>query len=144
MVYVNYGRKEDFKKLKDVYKINCTGRIVIVRYGKLFRGEKVQILCLVSTILSVFVSYFTCPIDVSACVCVYMRVCVYIRFYVYLYMRVCVCVFAYLCLCIYSNKRRRRISAAVEQASHFWLDLKSYYCFFSLKVSAAFSYLITK
>ena len=40
-MYVNYGRKSDFKKLKDNYKVNCTGKIVIVRYGKIYRGRKV-------------------------------------------------------------------------------------------------------
>ncbi|XP_048586713.1 N-acetylated-alpha-linked acidic dipeptidase 2 isoform X2 [Nematostella vectensis] len=41
LVYVNYGREEDFKYLKD-NNINVTGKIVIARYGKLFRGGKAQ------------------------------------------------------------------------------------------------------
>ncbi|KAI8500151.1 hypothetical protein Bbelb_217170 [Branchiostoma belcheri] len=41
VVYANYGRMEDFKKLVDK-GINCTGRIVIMRYGKIYRGDKVE------------------------------------------------------------------------------------------------------
>ncbi|KAJ8410841.1 hypothetical protein AAFF_G00187980 [Aldrovandia affinis] len=42
LVYVNYGRTEDFFQLERDLKINCTGRIVIARYGKIFRGNKVK------------------------------------------------------------------------------------------------------
>lgn len=42
LVYVNYGRTEDFFKLQREMGINCTGKIVIVRYGKIFRGNKVK------------------------------------------------------------------------------------------------------
>lgn len=42
LVYVNYGRIEDFFKLEREMKINCTGKIVIARYGKIFRGNKVM------------------------------------------------------------------------------------------------------
>nr|XP_006118442.1 putative N-acetylated-alpha-linked acidic dipeptidase isoform X1 [Pelodiscus sinensis] len=42
LVYVNYGRTEDFFKLKREMGINCTGKIVIARYGKIFRGNKVK------------------------------------------------------------------------------------------------------
>lgn len=41
LVYVNYGRTEDFFQLEREMGINVTGRIVIVRYGKIFRGNKV-------------------------------------------------------------------------------------------------------
>lgn len=41
LVYVNYGRTEDFFTLERVMGINCTGKIVIARYGKIFRGNKV-------------------------------------------------------------------------------------------------------
>ncbi|XP_066296128.1 N-acetylated-alpha-linked acidic dipeptidase 2-like [Branchiostoma lanceolatum] len=41
LVYANYGRMEDFKKLVDK-GINCTGRIIIMRYGKIYRGDKVE------------------------------------------------------------------------------------------------------
>uniref|UniRef100_A0A7N6FF85 Glutamate carboxypeptidase 2 n=1 Tax=Anabas testudineus TaxID=64144 RepID=A0A7N6FF85_ANATE len=41
LVYVNYGRTEDFFQLEREMKINVTGKIVIVRYGKIFRGNKV-------------------------------------------------------------------------------------------------------
>jgi len=42
LVYVNYGRTEDFFQLEREMGINCTGKIVIVRYGKIFRGNKVM------------------------------------------------------------------------------------------------------
>ncbi|KAF7699744.1 N-acetylated-alpha-linked acidic dipeptidase 2 [Silurus meridionalis] len=42
LVYVNYGRTEDFFKLQRDMGINCTGKIVIARYGKIFRGNKVK------------------------------------------------------------------------------------------------------
>uniref|UniRef100_A0ABI7Y152 Folate hydrolase 1 n=1 Tax=Felis catus TaxID=9685 RepID=A0ABI7Y152_FELCA len=42
LVYVNYGRIEDFFKLERDMKINCSGKIVIARYGKIFRGNKVK------------------------------------------------------------------------------------------------------
>uniref|UniRef100_A0A674K271 Glutamate carboxypeptidase 2 n=1 Tax=Terrapene triunguis TaxID=2587831 RepID=A0A674K271_9SAUR len=42
LVYVNYGRTEDFFKLEREIGINCTGKIVIARYGKIFRGNKVK------------------------------------------------------------------------------------------------------
>ncbi|KAF5898585.1 putative N-acetylated-alpha-linked acidic dipeptidase, partial [Clarias magur] len=42
LVYVNYGRTEDFFKLQREKGINCTGKIVIARYGKIFRGNKVK------------------------------------------------------------------------------------------------------
>jgi N-acetylated-alpha-linked acidic dipeptidase len=40
VVYANYGRAEDFQKL-DQMGIDVKGKIVIVRYGKIFRGVKV-------------------------------------------------------------------------------------------------------
>ncbi|KAM9733251.1 N-acetylated-alpha-linked acidic dipeptidase 2 [Menidia menidia] len=42
LVYVNYGRTEDFFQLQREMGINVTGKIVIVRYGKIFRGNKVK------------------------------------------------------------------------------------------------------
>ncbi|KAJ8280424.1 hypothetical protein GJAV_G00054410 [Gymnothorax javanicus] len=42
LVYVNYGRTEDFFQLERGMGINCTGKIVIARYGKIFRGNKVK------------------------------------------------------------------------------------------------------
>uniref|UniRef100_A0A663LLB1 Aminopeptidase NAALADL1 n=1 Tax=Athene cunicularia TaxID=194338 RepID=A0A663LLB1_ATHCN len=42
LVYVNYGRTEDFFKLEREMGINCIGKIVIARYGKIFRGNKVK------------------------------------------------------------------------------------------------------
>ncbi|KAB7496029.1 hypothetical protein Anas_04286, partial [Armadillidium nasatum] len=40
VVYVNYGEIEDFERLAEI-GINVTGHIVIVRYGEIFRGNKV-------------------------------------------------------------------------------------------------------
>uniref|UniRef100_A0AAZ3SDM7 Aminopeptidase NAALADL1 n=1 Tax=Oncorhynchus tshawytscha TaxID=74940 RepID=A0AAZ3SDM7_ONCTS len=42
LVYVNYGRTEDFFQLEREMGINVTGKIVIVRYGNVFRGNKVK------------------------------------------------------------------------------------------------------
>ncbi|XP_043547477.1 N-acetylated-alpha-linked acidic dipeptidase 2 isoform X1 [Chiloscyllium plagiosum] len=42
LVYVNYARTEDFFQLERELGINCTGKIVIARYGKVFRGNKVK------------------------------------------------------------------------------------------------------
>ncbi|XP_053729313.1 N-acetylated-alpha-linked acidic dipeptidase 2 isoform X1 [Synchiropus splendidus] len=42
LVYVNYGRTEDFQQLQTEMGLNVTGKIVIVRYGKIFRGNKVK------------------------------------------------------------------------------------------------------
>ncbi|XP_062949856.1 glutamate carboxypeptidase 2 isoform X3 [Cynocephalus volans] len=42
LVYVNYARTEDFLKMERDMKINCSGKIVIARYGKIFRGNKVK------------------------------------------------------------------------------------------------------
>ena len=39
VVYANYGRPEDFKKLKEM-GIETKGKIAIVRYGMNFRGVK--------------------------------------------------------------------------------------------------------
>ena len=40
-MYANYGRDEDFEKLKEL-GVNCTGKIVIMRYGKVGRSTKVS------------------------------------------------------------------------------------------------------
>ncbi|XP_028396939.1 glutamate carboxypeptidase 2-like [Dendronephthya gigantea] len=43
LLYVNYGRTEDFDTLKNNFSIaNCSGYIVIMRYGQIFRGDKVK------------------------------------------------------------------------------------------------------
>ncbi|XP_067682575.1 N-acetylated-alpha-linked acidic dipeptidase 2-like [Haliotis asinina] len=42
LVYVNYGRDEDFKYVTDTALVNVTGKIAIARYGKIFRGDKVR------------------------------------------------------------------------------------------------------
>uniref|UniRef100_A0A5F8G889 Folate hydrolase 1 n=1 Tax=Monodelphis domestica TaxID=13616 RepID=A0A5F8G889_MONDO len=42
LVYVNYARTEDFFKLERDLGINCSGKIAIARYGKIFRGNKVK------------------------------------------------------------------------------------------------------
>ena len=41
LVYANYGNDEDFVELEK-RNISCSGRIVIMRYGKIFRGNKVS------------------------------------------------------------------------------------------------------
>ncbi|XP_038674799.1 N-acetylated-alpha-linked acidic dipeptidase 2 [Scyliorhinus canicula] len=42
LIYVNYARIEDFFHLERKLDINCTGKILIARYGKIFRGNKVK------------------------------------------------------------------------------------------------------
>ncbi|KAK7115718.1 N-acetylated-alpha-linked acidic dipeptidase 2-like [Littorina saxatilis] len=42
VVYVNYGRIEDFEYVANNLSLNITGKIVIARYGKIFRGDKVK------------------------------------------------------------------------------------------------------
>src|SRR5215510_10569866 len=39
VIYANYGRPEDFKKLEEL-KVDVRGKVVIVRYGENFRGVK--------------------------------------------------------------------------------------------------------
>jgi N-acetylated-alpha-linked acidic dipeptidase len=41
LFYLNYGRVEDFKRIKDL-GIDLRGSIVLIRYGKIYRGLKVQ------------------------------------------------------------------------------------------------------
>lgn len=41
LVYVKYGRKEDFEELVHA-GVDLTGTIAIVRYGALFRGLKIK------------------------------------------------------------------------------------------------------
>ncbi|XP_023932658.1 N-acetylated-alpha-linked acidic dipeptidase 2-like [Lingula anatina] len=42
LIYVNYGRVEDFIWLKENKSMNFNNTIVIARYGKIFRGDKVS------------------------------------------------------------------------------------------------------
>ncbi|XP_063807474.1 glutamate carboxypeptidase 2-like isoform X2 [Pseudophryne corroboree] len=42
LVYVNYARTEDFHLLERVLSISVQDKIVIARYGKIFRGNKVN------------------------------------------------------------------------------------------------------
>ncbi len=41
LVYANYGSEQDFQRL-DEMGISLQGKIAIVRYGRLFRGNKVD------------------------------------------------------------------------------------------------------
>ena len=43
LIYVNYGRYEDFIALQKL-NMSCRGKIAIVRYGKIFRGDKVKLI----------------------------------------------------------------------------------------------------
>ncbi|XP_056023072.1 N-acetylated-alpha-linked acidic dipeptidase 2-like [Ostrea edulis] len=43
LVYVNYGRVEDYRWLANNTNISITGKIVLVRYGKIFRGDKAHL-----------------------------------------------------------------------------------------------------
>lgn len=42
VVYANYGRVEDFVRLKDEMGVNVSGAVVIARYGKIYRGDIVR------------------------------------------------------------------------------------------------------
>lgn len=42
LMYVNYGRVEDYRWLVSNKSLNVTGKIVIARYGKIYRGDKVM------------------------------------------------------------------------------------------------------
>jgi N-acetylated-alpha-linked acidic dipeptidase len=53
LVFANYGTQEDYETL-DAKGIDLTGKIVIARYGKIFRGLKVR--------LNVFVLLLQCSI----------------------------------------------------------------------------------
>jgi energy-converting hydrogenase Eha subunit C len=41
LVYVNYGMVEDFAEL-EMLNVTVAGKICIVRYGKIFRGNKLH------------------------------------------------------------------------------------------------------
>lgn len=41
LIYVNYGTVDDFKELEK-RNISCTGKIAIMRYGKIYRGNKIE------------------------------------------------------------------------------------------------------
>ena len=41
LVYVNYARAEDFQLLKSL-NVSTKGKILLARYGKIFRGDKVR------------------------------------------------------------------------------------------------------
>ena len=40
-MYANYGRREDFRLLREL-GVSVRGRVVIMRYGAMFRGNKVK------------------------------------------------------------------------------------------------------
>jgi len=44
VVYANFGRKEDFETLREL-GVDCTGKIVIARYGGNYRGYKEKYAC---------------------------------------------------------------------------------------------------
>lgn len=44
LVYVNYGRIEDFLYLTQNMSIDLKGKTLIARYGKIFRGDKVRLI----------------------------------------------------------------------------------------------------
>ena len=64
-MYVNYGRVEDFEKLTKNLSVNVTGKIAIMRYGKIFRGNKVMLagnnVAVQSTLLLLIISVKTDP-----------------------------------------------------------------------------------
>ncbi|KAK3726288.1 hypothetical protein QZH41_012711 [Actinostola sp. cb2023] len=42
LVYVNYGRVEDFDQLVNKLNVSVKGKIALMRYGKIYRGDKVK------------------------------------------------------------------------------------------------------
>lgn len=42
LIFANYGSFEDFKYLEEQLNISVKGKLLLVRYGKFFRGDKVQ------------------------------------------------------------------------------------------------------
>ncbi|EDO40715.1 predicted protein, partial [Nematostella vectensis] len=61
LIYVNYGTVEDFKKFEDL-KQSCKGKIAIMRYGRIFRGDKVKH---AAECGAIGVILFSDPIDVA-------------------------------------------------------------------------------
>lgn len=59
VVYVNYGRPEDYRVLQEL-DVNLTGAIVIVRYGKIYRGD---IVALAAKMGAVAALIYTDPLD---------------------------------------------------------------------------------
>lgn len=57
-VYCNYGRLKDFDLLENYAKINLTGKICIIRYGKLYRGNKVCLIYIFSDVFSSLICFF--------------------------------------------------------------------------------------
>ncbi|XAR67063.1 Glutamate carboxypeptidase [Bertholletia excelsa] len=49
LVYVNYGRVEDYDKLKEM-GVNASGAIALARYGKIFRGDIVENACVAGAV----------------------------------------------------------------------------------------------
>jgi hypothetical protein len=47
LVYVNYGRLEDYEKLKEL-GVSPEGKILLAKYGRIFRGNIVRIVMLSS------------------------------------------------------------------------------------------------
>ena len=45
-MYANYGREKDFDALQKI-GVNCSGKIVMMRYGKIGRSQKVGIVELI-------------------------------------------------------------------------------------------------
>ena len=41
LVYVNYGRVEDFETLERTLNVSVKNKIAIMRYGAIYRGDKV-------------------------------------------------------------------------------------------------------
>ena len=59
LMYVNYGRIEDFSWLTEEKSMNLTGKICVARYGKIFRGDKVgSVVFYHGTLLLVFLHMY--------------------------------------------------------------------------------------
>ena len=52
-MYANYGEEKDFKLLS-TKGVSCHDKIVIMRYGRIFPGQMVKIVRIISTFIYVF------------------------------------------------------------------------------------------
>lgn len=60
---MNYARKEDFDFLRANYPtIDIKGKICIARYGAIFRGDKVIVVCLRLNFSIRYLIFFICGI----------------------------------------------------------------------------------
>lgn len=65
LIYVNYGRVEDYDVLMNTTGLNVSGKIVLCRYGKIYRGDQVR------KILKVIAIMVCMPLKPEISLCIY-------------------------------------------------------------------------